>query len=208
MRKRVLLSFIVSSVIVLGFIISSLIKPSFGAYTSLFRWLLILILLISNSSILELVKSRKWSFKEWFSWLTYLVINVFIILLILRADNIIIRTIAFLFLLISILLLSSEEKRRVGEVEKEARILESAQEKLDKYLKELSRAKEELKRQEHKIGEKRQRRERVFSSKNGRVYHKKGCVVGERISRKNRVYYDSEEEARKKGLKPCKVCFG
>ncbi len=200
-----LLSFIVSSVIVLGFIISSLIKPSFGAYTSLFRWLLILILLISNSSILELVKSRKWSFKEWFSWLTYLVINIFIILLILKMDNLIIRIIAFLFLLISILLLSSEKKNLIGEVEKEARILESAQEKLDKYLKELSRTKEEL--EENKRRVRQQRKERVFSSKNGRVYHKKGCVVGERISRKNRVYYDSEEEAREKGLEPCKVCF-
>lgn len=44
-------------------------------------------------------------------------------------------------------------------------------------------------------------------SKNSNVYHLPKCASAERIKEENKVWFQSEEEARNKGYRPSKNCF-
>ena len=39
-----------------------------------------------------------------------------------------------------------------------------------------------------------------------KIYCRPGCPPGRRTKPENRVYFNSREEARQKGYRPCKVC--
>lgn len=46
-----------------------------------------------------------------------------------------------------------------------------------------------------------------FASKNGTAYYPLGCSSGDRIIEDNRVYFNTEEEARSAGYKQSSRCF-
>lgn len=48
----------------------------------------------------------------------------------------------------------------------------------------------------------------VVASKNGSKYHYPWCVGAKSISEKNKIYFDSTEDARKAGYTPAKNCKG
>ena len=49
--------------------------------------------------------------------------------------------------------------------------------------------------------------ETVLATKTGNKFHKIGCIVIRDVSQGNIITFNSKEEARRKGYKPCKVCL-
>lgn len=196
-RKR-MLNLLVSMVVVGIFIVSSIIKPKLGAYTLLFRWLLIIVLLIANISLLSISKKKKWGLSEWLEFTTFIVVNIFLIYLIVFRAGFWFRTITLTLILITIFTPHrTTREKRAEEIKREARILKSAEKKIEKYTEKKKISKANVKKPVKKY----------FASKKGTVFHKIKCKIGKRISKRNRVYFSTKEEALKKGYKPCKVCI-
>lgn len=49
---------------------------------------------------------------------------------------------------------------------------------------------------------------KFVGSKEANVYHKPDCPAVKKISKDNKVYFQSEEEAKEAGFAPCKKCIG
>ena len=198
-RKKVLnllLSFVLTGLLVL----SSIIKVNLGDYTSLVRWLFILALLIVNISLLGVSKNKNWGIFDWLELTTFIVVNIFLIYLIIGKAGFWFRMSVFILILATLLSPERGEKpEKIKEIKKEAKILESAEEKIKKYARNNKEAVNKNKEEK--------KNKKYFASKKGKVFHRRGCKVGNRISKRNRVYFSTQEEAIKQGYKPCRVCI-
>ncbi len=191
-EKKKIVNLLVALVVVSAFVLSAIVKTNFYGYGPLIKWLLILTLLIASISLTGNSWKKKWSKYDWIEWASYLFIDIFLILLVLGKANIYWRIAALAFIFVD-LTLPAEHKRqnRVKEIKKEAKILKSAEKKFESYLN---------KKRTEKKG-------KFFGSKKGKIVHKTGCPIGEKIKIQDRVYFSSLNEAHRKGYRNCKVCF-
>ena len=214
-RSNALLALLVMIAISGIFTISSLYKPVFGFRIEIIRTVLLIILMLFNLLLLvNAIKIRIWGLREYFLLFSFLLVNIFLILMIINKACLVFRLIVFLFLMFSLLLstkstkivLKKVEKRGEEKTEKRETIAEEAKEKnelKEKLVEELKKEAEILEKSE-KIIESLSKKF-VGSSKN-KVFHKKDCKIAKRILRKNRIYFENKSDALSSGYKPCSIC--
>ena len=193
LEKKKIIDLWVALVLASAFLFSAVIKVNLYGYEQIVKWLMIITFLTANISLTSSSWKKRWSRYDWFEWLSFLYIDAFLILLVLNKANIYWRIITLLVIFIDILMPTQEERKAksVKEIKKEAKILKNAEKKFEEHLSEA----------------RKEKTAKYFGSKTGHIVHKVGCPIGERIKKKNRIYFSTTKEANRRGYKNCKVCI-
>ncbi len=193
LEKKKIIDLLVALVLASAFLFSAVIKVNLYGYEQIVKWLMIITFLTASISLTSSSWKKRWSKYDWFEWLSFLYIDVFLILLVIGKANIFWRATTLLIVFIDLALPPNSKRRikSVKEIKKEAKILKNAEKKFENHLSEA----------------RKEKTAKYFGSKTGHIVHKVGCPVGERIKKKNRVYFLTTREANRKGYKNCKVCI-
>ena len=192
-RKKLFLTLFVSTLVIGLFVVSSLYHPRLNFRTEVLRFVFLTILLIANTSVIVILsRVKSWHTKEWFSLVSFILVNLFLIKMVYSTTDFIFRTILLLVMVVNLFLLTTQKKEDLKEeLAKEAEALEEAEEKI-----------EELKEGSKEVKDK----ERFVASSSGKVFHKKDCPFVKNIPRKKRIYFEDRQDAISSGYTPCKVC--
>ncbi len=189
-EKKKIIDLLVALILTGAFILSEFVKINLYGYEQIVKWLMIITLIVANISLMGNSWKSKWKREDWFEWVSFIFINIFLIMLIIGRANIYWRIAALVVVYTLLIIPKGSHTKKLEEIKKEAKILESAEERFEKHLNEASR-----------------QNKKYFGSKTGHIVHKVGCPIGEKIKRENRVYFSSSKEANRRGYKNCKVCM-